>query len=135
MHAIGEGKLVWDAEQCTFCYQCAEVCPLDCIDFQEGGLRYDNEKCWRCGRCARVCPSNSLELPGDDTLFMRSLAEATQAVLTTFKPKKVLYVNFLTEIQPECDCMPAAEVPVMQDLGILVSDDIVAVEQRQSICC
>jgi uncharacterized Fe-S center protein len=129
MHAIGEGTLVWDAEQCTFCYQCAEVCPLDCIDFADGKLNYDNEKCWRCGRCARVCPSNSLELPGDDTLFMKSLAEATQAVLTTFKPKKVLYVNFLTEIQPECDCMPAAEVPVMQDIGILVSDDIVAVEQ------
>ncbi|HSW62835.1 MAG TPA: DUF362 domain-containing protein [Dissulfurispiraceae bacterium] len=129
MHAIGDGRLVWDAEQCTFCFQCQEICPLDCINFADGEMRYDNEKCWRCGRCARVCPSDGLELPGDDTLFMRSLAEAAQAVLTTFKPKKVLYINFMTEIQPECDCMPAAEVPVMQDLGILVSDDIVALEQ------
>jgi uncharacterized protein len=50
-------------------------------------------------------------------------------VLGTFKPGKVLYINFLTEIQPECDCMPAAEVPVIQDLGILISTDIVSVEQ------
>jgi uncharacterized Fe-S center protein len=60
---------------------------------------------------------------------MKSLAEAARAVLGTFKPGKVLYINFLTEMQPECDCMPAADVPVMQDLGILVSDDVVSIEQ------
>jgi uncharacterized Fe-S center protein len=60
---------------------------------------------------------------------MKSLSEAAKTVLSTFKPNKVIYINFLTEIQPECDCMPAAEVPVIQDIGILISDDIVSVEQ------
>jgi uncharacterized Fe-S center protein len=129
MHTIGEGKLIWDDQKCTFCYQCKEICPLDCIEFKDGCLTYDSERCWRCGRCTRVCPEGGLTLPGDDELFMKSLAEATRAVLGTFKPGKVLYINFLTEIQPECDCMPAAEVPVIQDLGILVSTDIVSVEQ------
>ena len=129
MHTIGEGKLVWDEQKCTFCSQCEEICPLDCIEFKEGSLTYDSERCWRCGRCTRVCPEGGLTLPGDDELFMKSLAEATRAVLGTFRPGKVLYINFLTEIQPECDCMPAAEVPVIQDLGILVSDDIVSIEQ------
>ena len=129
MHTIGEGKLVWDEQKCTFCYQCEEVCPLDCIEFKEGALTYDNERCWRCGRCTRVCPEGGLTIPGDDELFMKSLSEAAAAVLSTFKPRKVLYINFLTEIQPECDCMPAADVPVIQDLGILISDDLVAVEQ------
>jgi hypothetical protein len=50
-------------------------------------------------------------------------------VLGTFGAGKVVYANFLTEIQPECDCMPGADVPVLQDQGILVSDDLVAVEQ------
>ncbi len=68
-------------------------------------------------------------MPGDDRRFMSSLAEAAGAVLSTFGEKKVVYVNFLTEIQPECDCMPAAEVPVMQDAGILISDDLVSIEQ------
>jgi uncharacterized Fe-S center protein len=100
MHAVGEGKFVWDDEKCAFCYQC------------------------------EVCPEGALTLPGgDDETFMKSLAEAAKAVLSTFKPDKVIYINFLTEIQPECDCMPAAEVPVIQDIGILISDDIVAVEQ------
>jgi uncharacterized Fe-S center protein len=60
---------------------------------------------------------------------MRSLAEAAKAVLSTFKEGKVIYINFLTEIQPECDCMPGADVPVIQDQGILLSEDIVSIEQ------
>lgn len=130
MHTLGEGDLMWDSERCELCYQCAEVCPLNAIVFNEGDqLVWDGDTCWRCGRCVRVCQSEVLSLPGDDERFMRSLAEAAMAVLSTFEKNKVLYINFLTEIQPECDCMPAADVPVIQDKGILLSDDIVAIEQ------
>ncbi len=130
MHTIGEGDLVWDSEKCELCYQCAEVCPLDAIVFEEGDeLVWDGNTCWRCGRCVRVCQSGAIVMPSDDERFLRSLAEAAKAVLSTFETGKVLYINFLTEIQPECDCMPIADVPVIQDKGILVSDDIVAIEQ------
>src|SRR3990170_3054586 len=129
MHTIGEGKLIWNKERCELCYQCEEICPLETIKFDNEIFAYKDEDCWRCGRCTRVCPSGALTLPGDDARFMRSLAEAARAVLSTFKRGKVLYINFLTEIQPECDCMPVADVPVMQDQGILLSEDIVAIEQ------
>ncbi len=148
MHTVGEGKLIWNKERCELCYQCEEICPLDAIRFEDesnppsppfskggqGGFSgeiftYKEEDCWRCGRCTRVCPSGALSLPGDDERFMRSLAESAMTVLSTFKKDKVIYINFLTEIQPECDCMPVADVPVMQDQGILISDDIVAIEQ------
>jgi len=129
MHTIGEGKLIWHKERCEFCYQCEEICPLETIKFDNEIFSYKEEDCWRCGRCTRVCPSGALTLPGDDERFMRSLAEAARAVLSTFKRGKVLYINFLTEIQPECDCMPVADVPVIQDQGILLSEDIVAIEQ------
>lgn len=130
MHTIGEGNLMWDEDKCTLCLQCQEICPLEGIKFKEDKFDYNNDLCWRCGRCSRVCPEGAVTLPGgDDANFMKSLSEATKAVLSTFKQNKVIYINFLTEIQPECDCMPAAEVPVIQDLGILISDDIVAIEQ------
>jgi uncharacterized Fe-S center protein len=134
MHTIGEGILNWFSDKCTFCYQCETVCPLGAIDFVEipnGGeiLQWDKEECWRCGRCVRVCQSEALLLPSDDVRFMKSLAEAASAVLSTFSDKKVIYINFLTEIIPECDCMPMADVPVIQDQGILISDDPVAIEQ------
>ncbi len=129
MHTIGEGRMKWDEELCELCDQCVEICPLDIISFSDGKMEWEEEKCWRCGRCERGCPTGSIGFPQDDERFMRSLAEATSAVLSTFKEHKVLYINFLTEVQPECDCMPAAEVPVIQDAGILLSDDIVAIEQ------
>jgi len=129
MHTFGEGEIVWDPEKCELCFQCQDVCPLDAITFSNDELVWEGDICWRCGRCERVCQSESLSLPGDDERFMRSLAEAAKTVLSTFETKKVLYINFLTEIQPECDCMPTADVPVIQDGGILVSDDLVAIEQ------
>jgi uncharacterized Fe-S center protein len=49
--------------------------------------------------------------------------------MSTFKPKKVIFINFMIEMQPECDCMPTADVPVVNDQGIAVSDDPVAVDQ------
>jgi uncharacterized protein len=129
MHTIGEGELKWDADKCELCYQCAEVCPLDAITFKDDEIVWNRDICWRCGRCERVCQNESLTLPGDDQRFMRSLAEAAKAVIGTFERGKIIYINFLTEIQPECDCMPSADVPVIQDLGILISEDLVAIEQ------
>lgn len=129
MHTIGEGILSWDEKKCELCYQCMEICPLDVIKFVDEKLQWDSNECWRCGRCERVCQSGALSLPGEPERFMRALAEAAKTVLSTFKPRKVIYINFLTEIQPECDCMPMADVPVIQDQGILISDDIVAIEQ------
>ncbi len=129
MHTIGEGGLSWDKEKCDLCYQCMEICPLDAIKFENEELKWDGNECWRCGRCERVCQSGAVSLPKDDNRFMRALAEAAKAVLSTFKPDKVIYINFITEVQPECDCMPIADVPVIQDQGILLSDDIVAIEQ------
>lgn len=131
MHSIGFGKLIWDAQKCVLCSQCEDVCPLDCIKFIEGReFSYNDDKCWRCGRCTRVCPEAALTHEGaDDLTFMRALVEAAAAVISTFKRGKIVYVNFLTEIQPECDCMPAADVPAFQDLGIMASDDITAIEQ------
>lgn len=132
MHSLGDGALEWTRETCTLCYQCREICPLACIEFRADGadFHYDEGKCWRCGRCMRVCPSGALKHQGaDEVRFMKGLAEASGAVMSTFEKGKIIYINFLTEMQPECDCMPGADVPVLQDAGIVMSDDMVAVEQ------
>ena len=130
MHMIGAGEFQWDSESCDLCGQCEEVCPLECISFPGKTFDFNDEKCWRCGRCVRVCPTGALRHEGtDDETFMKGLAAASSTVLSTFGHGKVLYLNFMLEIQPECDCMPGADVPVMQDLGIMMSYDPVAVEQ------
>jgi len=128
--ASGESSVIRDPALCTMCLQCMHVCPTEAISQEGDGLVVDDEKCWRCGRCERVCPEGAilLEKRGEDE-FQMALAEGAQAVLSTFEPGKVLYFNFALEVQPECDCMPMADTPVVQDQGILAAGDIVAVEQ------
>ncbi|MDY6877702.1 MAG: DUF362 domain-containing protein [Chloroflexota bacterium] len=131
LHAAGaESSITRDPELCTLCMQCMHVCPTDAISEVDGGLVVDDEKCWRCGRCERVCPEGAIRLEkrGEDE-FQMALAEGAKAVLSTFEPGKVLYFNFVLEVQPECDCMPGADTPIVQDQGILASRDIVAAEQ------
>jgi hypothetical protein len=131
LHAATDASFITrDPDLCTLCLQCMHVCPLEAISEVDGELVVDDEKCWRCGRCERVCPEGAIRLDKrseDD--FQMGLAEGAQAVLSTFEPGKVLYFNFTLEVQPECDCMPTADTPVVQDQGILASRDVVAVEQ------
>lgn len=128
--AAGESSVIRDPELCTLCLQCLHVCPTQAIFEDDTGLQVDDEKCWRCGRCERVCPEGAIKLQKrGQNEFQMALAEGAQAVLSTFQPGKVLFFNFVLEVQPECDCMPGADTPVVQDQGILAARDIVAIEQ------
>lgn len=129
MHFAQNTHLEWDPSICTFCSKCVDVCPHSAINFDDQQLCVNEEACAKCARCARVCESGALVAPHSQEVFQRSIAEAAKAVLSTFGPKKILYINFVMEVQPECDCMPLADVPVIQDQGILISDDIVAIDQ------
>jgi uncharacterized Fe-S center protein len=104
------------------------ICPIEAITFPDNVYTVDKGKCWRCGRCARVCPVEAIEVPVSHEVFMKAVAEGANAILKTFEPGKVLYINFLLEMQPECDCMPLADPPIAQDQGILISDDPVAID-------
>jgi len=131
LHACGaDASLTRDAELCTMCLQCLHVCPTEAITEENGTLLVDDKKCWRCGRCERVCPDGAIKLAKREQAdFMAGLAEAAAAVVRTFADNKILYFNFALEVQPECDCMPMADTPLVQDQGIFASRDIVAVDQ------
>jgi uncharacterized Fe-S center protein len=129
MHFQMDDLMTWHKDSCTFCGICVRTCPMDAISIKGKSFLVDEKRCWRCGRCVRVCPEKALTVPTSMKNFNFSLAEAAKAVLSTFESEKVLYINFLFDIQPECDCMALSDTPVVQDQGILLSDDIVAIEQ------
>ena len=128
MHFLMGDIMEWDETKCTLCHDCMNICPMECITFPDDKYTVDKENCWRCGRCARVCPVDAIAVPITHEIFMKALAEGAKAVLDTFETRRILYVNFMLEMQPECDCMPMADPPVAQDQGILISDDPVAID-------
>ena len=45
------------------------------------------------------------------------------------KKDKVIYLNFLIQITPACDCYHFSDTPIVNDIGILASEDPVAIDQ------
>ncbi len=128
MHFLMGEIMKWDESKCILCMDCMNVCPISAITFPDDTYTVDKEKCWRCGRCARVCPTGAIQVPISHELFMKAVAEGANALLKTFEPGRLVFINFLLDMQPECDCMPMADPSVAQDQGILISNDPVAID-------
>ena len=64
----------------------------------------------------------------DHDEFLSSMADAAGSVVDFFKGN-VLYVNVMKNMSVDCDCCAVAEDPCIADIGILVSNDPVAIDQ------
>ena len=42
------------------------------------------------------------------------------------------FINFLTEISPDCDCAPWHDASLVPDIGILGGHDIVAIDKASA---
>jgi len=56
-----------DADLCTGCGQCLDVCWYDALSMQDG-LAVKSKACVGCGYCFHVCPTGALEVPAGDIL-------------------------------------------------------------------
>ena len=60
------------------------------------------------------------------------MAEADNGVLKALKVKPIYYVNDVRSITKNCDCFSNPGELIAADLGILLSNDIVAVEKAST---
>ena len=123
-------------EKCTGCAKCKEWCPADAIEMQpwEGtkkGLKAYilDKKCWGCGECAVTCQFDAVRIN------WRTTPEAAQEKMAEYalgavqgKTEKVVYISFVMNVSPDCDCFGHNDHPIVQDIGILASLDPVALD-------
>ena len=64
----------------------------------------------------------------DHDRFLESMADAASAVHNYFKGNTV-YINVMKNMSVDCDCCAVAEDPCMKDIGILISEDPIAIDQ------
>ena len=64
----------------------------------------------------------------DHDAFLESMADAAGSVVDYFGGR-ILYVNVMKNMSVDCDCCAVAEDPCIADIGILVSDDPIAIDQ------
>ena len=64
----------------------------------------------------------------DHESFLESMADAASSVVNYFDGR-ILYVNVMKNMSVDCDCCAVAEDPCIADIGILVSDDPIAIDR------
>ncbi len=115
---------------CTGCAACLKACAHDAIRIVEKKAQIDADLCVGCGRCIAVCEEGAIRIQWNEApaRVMHKMAEyATGAVQD--KGAKSLYVNFVTQVSPACDCYGHSDSPIVADVGLLASLDPVALDQ------
>lgn len=117
-------------DKCQLCQKCVKWCPQDAI-IEQGGKAYIlTEKCIGCGECLAMCRFDAVKYDwGAESGFMqKSMAEHAYGVVKE-KQGKCFYINVLVDMTKDCDCFSVVQPKMIPDIGILASDDPVAVDK------
>jgi len=121
-------------ERCTGCAQCVQWCPAGAISMigkgKEKVAKIDRSLCIGCGECTIMCFKGAIQarLTGVLENAQRKTVEYVKGALKG-KENKVAFFNFLMNVTPDCDCWNYNDARVVEDIGILASRDIVAIDQ------
>ena len=122
------GKPFIDPFRCKQCGACLTRCGEDAITLGRWS-RIDHGKCVACLGCIAACRQGAIHVN-----WLRSLSPAfperiAEYAVAAAGDKPHLYVTFALNITAGCDCEGRAMTPVTPDLGVLASEDPVAVDQ------
>lgn len=117
--------------RCTGCNRCVQWCPVGAIAIGPDRVAVvDYEVCYGCGECVAGCPYGGIatQWKTDASAIQEKIVEHAAGALAG-KAGKVVYLSFVTNVSPDCDCWGFSDASVIPDVGVLASDDIVAIEQ------
>lgn len=117
-------------KKCVGCGDCIPHCSQEALALIEKKAVLDSEKCIGCGECILICPNEAIQIQWNQSVpvFLENMVEYTMGVLKA-KAGRSLFINFLTDISPACDCYSHNDAPIVRDIGILASKDPVAIDQ------
>jgi uncharacterized protein len=134
--ATREGKLIQhstvspkvNVHACKGCGLCLDYCPAKAISLSEKKAVIEGHTCIGCGECLIICPRGAIKIEWNEgpDRFQKKMVE--HAVGALKGKKKALFLNFLTQISPACDCYPNNDAAIVRDIGILASTDPVAID-------
>jgi len=118
-----------DGTKCDGCESCVGVCPVDALAMRGGKPQRDPEKCIYCGSCFFSCSRGALSWERKNKeRFQVYLAHAATAVAHGFD-QEIGFINFVQDVTPHCDCAAPAGRALFPDIGVLASNDPVAIDK------
>lgn len=118
-------------KKCVGCGLCVEICPTKTISMTNEKKAIVNQKnCIGCGECMSHCQVKAFVLNWDTELkeFTERMVEYALGAVAG-KQERTGYMTFLMNVTPDCDCSPWSDAPIVADIGILASNDPVALDQ------
>lgn len=119
-----------DQARCNGCGLCIVRCRHGALRLEGGLVWMDQSLCVGCGACVTACRHHALGLDwsGQGPDFIERMVEYAGAVTASFA-RPCLYLNFVMNVTPDCDCAGYSDAPLCPDIGILAGLDPVAVDQ------
>lgn len=118
-------------QKCNGCSICISKCPANAIVMtRDNTASISKNLCIGCGDCTVLCRTGAIEISWSSTSsqMQEKMAEYVYGVLKT-KKLKLGCINFITHFTKECDCMSTEAESLINDIGILVSLDPVAIDR------
>ncbi len=117
-------------KDCVGCETCVKWCAYGAIEVQDKVAFINPDKCVECGECIVICPQGAIQIQWNEAApaFQRKMVEYALGALRN-KGERTAYVSFVTQVSPYCDCYGYSDAPIVGDVGILASDDPVAIDQ------
>jgi uncharacterized Fe-S center protein len=120
----------YDEARCDHCQVCVPFCPTGAISTSQdpSRIQFDARICNSCLGCVISCPHAAFRVQPDGIpTYQEGMVEAAHTVRSVVEGH-AFFVNFLMAVTPQTDEYPYADVPFIPDLGILASEDPVALD-------
>jgi len=122
IHDLCKPKFV---SECQGCGSCVQLCPAGAVKMVDDQAEFNLEKCWGCSICQIQCPHHCLA--PEQALFDDLLAQGASVCINNFK--NAFYINLIKNITQYCDCESNPGELIAEDIGILFSQNPVAIDQ------
>lgn len=117
-------------KSCVACGLCLKACQVNAIEIKRNRAKINSKLCTGCASCIAVCPHKAIDVDWMQGALsiQNKMAEYADAFVKNTKAKTV-YFNFALKITKDCDCMAKDDPRIIDDIGVFVSDDPVAIDK------
>ncbi len=123
------------AKACIACGNCVAYCPAGAISLTgpNGRAEISGPQCIGCGQCLISCLENNIHIRWDESVqnVQEKIVEYAYGLLKV-QGLKSLFINFITNVTPECDCYSHSDAAIVPDIGVTASMDPIAIDQASA---
>jgi uncharacterized Fe-S center protein len=130
------GKPHISQDQCRGCRRCLRECANNGLVFSDSSqkMSISLENCVGCGRCLGSCNFGAIAFAfsAAPTELNYRMAEYTKAVVYG-RPN--FHVSLVVDVTPNCDCHSENDAPILPNIGLFASFDLLALDQACVDAC